>query len=226
MKNYYVIPCFVSAAAVLAAGGAFAQQCTQAPSCAELGFTDSVSDCADDGILYCPFDKSKVFCRKVNTIPETPNTETQCKELGYMLINGVDPDTGAPLKLACFVGKVLELCPYNSLYGKCVAGDGSACEDLGFTKNPTCPAGQGKIYCIYDNSYAKCTGLTTDGCTVGFINTPENCNSCPNGIKPNGYKSSSGEVCYSCCEASPSGMAACISCLTQWQPTIDSELMK
>ena len=75
MKNYYVIPCFISAAAVLAAGGAFAQQCTQAPSCAELGFTDSVSDCADDGILYCPFDKSKVFCRKVNTIPETPDTE-------------------------------------------------------------------------------------------------------------------------------------------------------
>ncbi len=74
MNYNYFLPCFVSAAAILAAGGALAQQCVQAPSCIELGYTDSVSDCADDGVLYCPFDKTKVFCREINATSETPDT--------------------------------------------------------------------------------------------------------------------------------------------------------
>ncbi len=76
MNYNYFLPCFVSAAAILAAGGALAQQCVQAPSCAELGYTDSVADCTDNGVLYCPFDKSKVFCRQ-----EDGSCERTCDEL-------------------------------------------------------------------------------------------------------------------------------------------------
>ena len=243
MKNYYVIPCFISAAAVWAAGGAFAQQCTQAPSCAELGFTDSVTDCADDGILYCPFDKSKVFCRKVD------NTGEQCEALGYQLIGGtivngiisggllcrtdykveycpynnkygkcVAPGADCeeqgyqPIRnesgimaLFCAIGQTLEYCPSDNTYGKCVGG--TDCEAAGYTKNPTCLSGQMKIYCPSDRSYAKCTG-GSDSCLIGFLNTLESCQSCPNGIKANGYKTSSGQICYSCCSASE----ICLNC--------------
>ena len=284
MKNYYVIPCFISAAAVLTAGGAFAQQCTQAPSCAELGFTDSVSDCADDGILYCPFDKSKVFCRKVD------NTGEQCEALGYQLIGGtivngiisggllcrtdykveycpynnkygkcVAPGadceeqgyqliqnginqlfclSGQTMEycpsdskygkcvgeascfglgyqpiwnesgirvLICTIGQTLEYCPSDNTYGKCVGG--TDCKAAGYTKNPTCLSGQTKIYCPSDSSYAKCTG-GSDSCLIGFLNTPESCQRCPNGIKANGYKTSSGQICYSCCSASE----ICLNC--------------
>ncbi len=236
MKNYYVIPCFISAAAVWAVGGAFAQQCTQAPSCAELGFTDSVTDCADDGILYCPFDKSKVFCRKVD------NTGEQCEALGYQLIqDGIN-------QLFCLSGQTMEYCPSDSKYGKCVGEascfglgyrpirnesgimvlycavgqtleycpsdntygkcvGGTDCKAAGYTKNPTCLSGQMKIYCPSDRSYAKCTG-GSESCLIGFLNTPESCQSCPNGIKANGYKTSSGQICYSCCSASE----ICLNC--------------
>ena len=236
MKNYYVIPCFISAAAVWAAGGAFAQQCVQAPSCAELGFTDSVSDCADDGILYCPFDKSKVFCRKVD------NTGEQCEALGYQLIQDGNS------RLFCLSGQTMEYCPSDSKYGKCVGEascfglgyqpirnesgimalfcaigqtleycpsdntygkcvGGTDCKAAGYTKNPTCLSGQTKIYCPSDSSYAKCTG-GSESCLIGFLNTPESCQSCPNGIKANGYKTSSGQICYSCCSASE----ICLNC--------------
>ncbi len=243
MNYNYFLPCFVSAAAILAAGGALAQQCTQAPSCAELGYTDSVSDCADDGILYCPFDKSKVFCRKVD------NTGEQCEALGYQLIQKgnsrlfcvegqmleycpADNKYGKcvgeascfglgylPIRnesgirvLYCAVGQTLEYCPSDNTYGKCVGSSGGGelvidCEAAGYTKNPTCLSGQTKIYCPADNSYAKCTG-GSESCLVGFLNTPETCQRCPNGIKANGYKTSSGQICYSCCSASE----ICVQC--------------
>ena len=91
MNYNYFLPCFVSAAAILAAGGALAQQCVQAPSCAELGYTDSISDCANGSALYCPFDKTKVFCREIKELEPldcgsygfSENTPENCGNCAY-----------------------------------------------------------------------------------------------------------------------------------------------
>ena len=66
---------FLSSAAVLlvTAAEASAQTCTEAPGCAELGYTSAVSDCVGSDMVYCPFDNTKVFCRQTKS----------CEELGY-----------------------------------------------------------------------------------------------------------------------------------------------
>ena len=50
-----------------------AMECTTPPTCAELGFTKAVADCSGRTMLYCPFDKTKVYC----------NGETDCASLGF-----------------------------------------------------------------------------------------------------------------------------------------------
>ena len=50
-----------------------AMECTTPPTCAELGFTKAVADCSGRIMLYCPFDKTKVYC----------NGETDCASLGF-----------------------------------------------------------------------------------------------------------------------------------------------
>ncbi|MBS4773936.1 MAG: hypothetical protein KHX55_06655, partial [Proteobacteria bacterium] len=39
-----------------------AQTCSQAPSCSELGFTKTVSQCAGKNMIKCPFDTSLAYC--------------------------------------------------------------------------------------------------------------------------------------------------------------------
>ena len=41
---------------------AWAQTCVTPPSCEELGYTKSASDCEGMESLLCPFDKSKYYC--------------------------------------------------------------------------------------------------------------------------------------------------------------------
>ena len=39
-----------------------AQTCTAAPSCADMGYTKTVSDCSGKNTIKCPFDLTKVSC--------------------------------------------------------------------------------------------------------------------------------------------------------------------
>ncbi|MBS4773597.1 MAG: tail fiber protein [Proteobacteria bacterium] len=57
-----------------------AQTCSQAPSCSQLGFTNSASDCVGADMVKCPFDNSKVFCRQSKSCAELgyDKTTTQC----------------------------------------------------------------------------------------------------------------------------------------------------
>ena len=41
-----------------------AQTCTAAPSCADMGYTKTVSDCSGKNTLKCPFDLTKVSCEE------------------------------------------------------------------------------------------------------------------------------------------------------------------
>ncbi|MBQ8661943.1 MAG: tail fiber protein [Alphaproteobacteria bacterium] len=94
---------FLSSAAVLlvTAAEASAQSCAEAPSCSELGYTKSVSQCSGKTILYCPFDSTKVFCQD-----EVP---ISCASLGFT-------DTVSACK-----GEYV-LCPSDATKGKCING--------------------------------------------------------------------------------------------------------
>ena len=89
---------FLSSAAVLlvTAAEASAQTCTTAPSCSELGYTKSASQCSGKTILYCPFDKTKVFCEDGSS----------CDSLGFTDIVSECP--GSYVK-----------CPTDATKGKC-----------------------------------------------------------------------------------------------------------
>lgn len=47
---------------ILTIGTLHAAECTQAPDCANLGYTKTASDCSGMASIKCPFDTSKVFC--------------------------------------------------------------------------------------------------------------------------------------------------------------------
>lgn len=79
------------------ASNARAQTCTEAPSCAELGYTKSVSDCTGKTVLYCPFDKTKAYCVD----------EITCASLGF-----TDTISECPGEYT--------LCPSDSTKGKCI----------------------------------------------------------------------------------------------------------
>ena len=68
---------FLSSAAVLlvTAAEASAQTCTEAPGCAELGYTQTASECSGKAMVKCPFDSAKVFC----------GVSKSCDELGYTM---------------------------------------------------------------------------------------------------------------------------------------------
>ena len=74
-----------------------AQSCTTAPSCSELGYTKSASDCAGKTILYCPFDRTKAYCVD----------EITCASLGF-----TDTISECPGEYT--------LCPSDSSKGKCI----------------------------------------------------------------------------------------------------------
>ncbi len=54
---------------LLMISGAWAQTCVTPPSCEELGYTKSASDCEGMESLLCPFDKSKYYCVDVAGSP-------------------------------------------------------------------------------------------------------------------------------------------------------------
>lgn len=73
MRKYGLL---IGTAVLLTAGTVTAAEdytCATPPTCAELGYTNSASECNGKGMLYCPFDKAKVFCREI----------INCDELGY-----------------------------------------------------------------------------------------------------------------------------------------------
>ncbi|MBQ8660782.1 MAG: tail fiber protein [Alphaproteobacteria bacterium] len=90
----------LSSAAVLlvTAAEASAQTCTKAPSCAELGYTKSVSDCIGKNVLYCPFDSTAVSCED--------NVIITCDALGFT--DAIVECPGSYVK-----------CPTDSSKGKC-----------------------------------------------------------------------------------------------------------
>lgn len=59
-----------------------AQSCTIAPTCENLGYTKSESECKNENILKCPFDQNKIFCS-----PSSHPSSKPCPSpaIGYLL---------------------------------------------------------------------------------------------------------------------------------------------
>ena len=93
---------FLSSAAVLlvTAAEASAQTCTEAPGCAELGYTQTASECSGKAMVKCPFDSAKVFC----------GVSKSCDELGYTMTT------------AQCSGRKYVTCPYDTSKVVCDTG--------------------------------------------------------------------------------------------------------
>lgn len=90
----------LSLGCLLLAPEVLAQTCTTAPSCAELGYTQTVAQCTGKNMVKCPFDKAQVFC----------GISQSCAELGFTLT-----------KTDC-AGRHAVACPYDSSKYACDNG--------------------------------------------------------------------------------------------------------
>lgn len=59
-----------------------AQSCTIAPTCENLGYTKSESECKNENILKCPFNPNKVFC---SPSPHSSPKPCPYPAIGYLL---------------------------------------------------------------------------------------------------------------------------------------------
>ena len=202
MKKYLLL----SLAMAVALPAYAALDCATPPTCAELGYTQSETDCAGQFMLKCPFDETKVFCGG-----EDP--EAKCAAEGYTKnTTGLTP--------LCVGGYTLETCPYDSSYTKCVA---APCEDSGYTYTvgalgavctvgytvEYCPTDETKFKCVESETYAQCrnAGDTLTSCSTGCTTTTcpydsnyvkcTNCITLP--VCPSGYFSSIADsACQEC----------------------------
>ncbi|MBS4774011.1 MAG: tail fiber protein, partial [Proteobacteria bacterium] len=135
-----------------------AQTCSQAPSCSELGFTKTVSQCAGKTVLKCPFNTAAVYC----------NDDTGCAALGFT-------DTITSCK-----GEYVK-CPSDSTKGKCI--DGPKVGDLKhslYSSNHNgwllCNGTQysqstySKLYNVIRTSFC---GVRSGGCSSGYFAVPD-----------------------------------------------------
>ena len=60
-----------------------AQTCTRLPTCEELGFTKSESDCNGKSMVRCPLNKGKVYCEEGKLLTSCP--------AGYADIDIIEP---------------------------------------------------------------------------------------------------------------------------------------
>ena len=202
MKKYLLL----CTALTISSSAYAAIDCSVRPSCADLGYTQTETDCAGKFILKCPFDETAVFCGGVDGA-------AKCAAEGYT-------KNTSSLVSACLIGYTEETCPYDSSYTKCVAG---SCEDLGYTYtvpssgNTFCIIGSTAEYCPSDKTKYKCVesatatqcknaGYTQSNCLTGCTTTTcpydinyVKCTNCPTTSAttcPSGYyESGADELC-------------------------------
>ncbi|MBE6443577.1 MAG: hypothetical protein E7020_02790 [Alphaproteobacteria bacterium] len=199
MKKYLLL----CTALTISSSAYAAIDCSVRPSCADLGYTQTETDCAGKFILKCPFDETAVFCGGVDGA-------AKCAAEGYT-------KNTSSLVSACLIGYTKETCPYDSSYTKCVAG---SCEDSGYTYTvgalgAVCTVGYTVEYCPSDKTKYKCVesatatqcknaGYTLTRCLTGCTTTTcpydsnyVKCTNCPTATTcaTGYYKSGADELC-------------------------------
>lgn len=79
MFNKYFIG-VVGAVGVMSYANTLSAACVTLPTCYELGYTKSVSECEGHDYLKCPFDQSRGYC---DLSTETTPVVQTCESLGY-----------------------------------------------------------------------------------------------------------------------------------------------
>lgn len=94
--------------------------CTTAPSCAELGYTQSASTCSTFGLSYvkCPFDQTKVACN--GKVPGYSTVEAACDAEGYKYTAAQCGTQGYDTTKSNSIYRQIGIpCPYSSSYYYC-----------------------------------------------------------------------------------------------------------
>ncbi len=190
MKKYLLL----SLAMAVALPAYAALNCTKPPTCAELGYKQTASNCVEQLMLKCPFDETAVFCGG-------EDLEAKCKNAGY----GYYDTTGSD---QCITNYVKEGCPYSASYYKCRELTAQEkCEGLGFQQIACMDGYYAFAKCDLDNSYIKCA---KDVCSLGYLPGSEEACACEHGSKANGTTSTSGKACQTCCKSTET----CVTCAT------------
>ena len=169
MKKYL----FLSLAMAVALPAYAALDCATPPTCAQLGYIQSASDCAGKFMLKCPFSDEDFFCGGED-----------CEAQGYIHESCGTYMNGYP-------------CPQDSTKFKCVEMlSKEKCAVDGYTVTSCASGYYASETCYHDSTYVKCA---KDSCSVGNLpGSAADC-ACPNGSTVNGYTSKGGKSCRRCC---------------------------
>ena len=179
MKKYLLL-----SLAMAVALPAYALDCATPPTCDELGYTQTETDCAGKFMLKCPFSDEDFFCG---------GEIASCSDLGYTY---TVPSSGNTF---CAVGHTAEYCPSDSTKYKCVeTATYTQCKNEGYAFS-ICASGCTTTTCPYDSAYVKCTNcptLSVDTCPSGYYESgaDELCDCTYGAIADD----TGGEGCYRC----------------------------
>ena len=192
-----------------------ADQCTIAPTCAELGYQQKAADCNGQYMLKCPFDQTKVFCGGINCSYTRTSLPSGCSDADSC-IDGKGKIYYSSTCTTCYTGYTLNssgICsltctytktssvPCGSKYSSCRRGSASGTETYYKCTGPTCGGGY-----YWDTAFGgdceSCSYKYRNGRTSGPYTQAE-CDSfdvCICGTSPITY-SCGNQTWYGCQEA-------------------------
>ena len=180
MKKYL----FLSLAMAVALPAYAALDCATPPTCDELGYTQTETDCTGKFTLKCPFDETAVFCGGSN-----------CAALGYT-------------QTSCGTYYHSEECPDDPTKLKCTEMTAQEkCAVLGFTATSCASGYYASSTCSFSSIYKKCS---VDSCSIGYLPGSTGACACTYGSKSNGFTSNGGKSCQTCCSSGE----VCMMCST------------
>lgn len=141
MNKRYILSGVIS---LLLANPAYAAtlNCATPPTCAELGYTKSKSDCSGMATLVCPFDSGKVFCADVDKTPTCSS--------GEVLVDGICRKAYASCSAAGYLSSKGSTsgCSYSSVSVYNTSGEKMTCYDESCTSTSSSSgSGSGGKYC-------------------------------------------------------------------------------
>ena len=145
MRKYLLL---AGAALIGLGGSAYAAEtinCDTLPTCTELGYTKSKSDCSNGlAILVCPFDSGKFFCADVDKAPTCSS--------GEVLVDGICRKAYASCSAAGYLSSKGNTsgCSYSAVSIYNTSGEKMTCYDESCTStssSSSSSSGSGGKYC-------------------------------------------------------------------------------
>ena len=177
--NYYRM--LLGGISLLGLANVVQAQCVTPPTCAQLGYTKTASECSGHTFLKCPFDMSVGYCDLANSGPTV-----SCADGGYsdIKISGLDCTPKSYSGLTCYDCQTAKTCAdvgYSStqISGQnctkksyagltCYECKEKSCSELGY--NLSSPKGQGWscASCPSDPRYYSCTAIPCPSYSVEY----------------------------------------------------------